>query len=270
MTANKFHEAVGHVYINSKTHLVDEKEYRRVIIKHGLTRLQCLIEEPLHSTMPPLSDGVFVRAQLVRSYGPDPFAEWLVLGMAKANEVEIRPFDLLPVTLCQNECVLGFFYQVNTTFKHPGLKRFLTDLFANPEFANALVMAPLNPWKAPRAHGIFEEVVYALLRLDENPFLTEHQKEVARVAVIFSRAGRIWCGAKNPDQLAPPALRLNRQVVGWMSKNHPGVFQRLVDIWKLIDNPDAQPTSFLPNEMVVAVWMALELSREVLEPELTD
>jgi hypothetical protein len=266
----KYQEVVGHAKTEFGIHNIDGMNYLRVIIEYGMLRTRCLIEEEFYASLPLLPDGTFVRAQLKRNYVADPGAEWLILGMAKATEQEVRPFELLPVGLCRDDCLLGMFYCVDTSFTHPGLKKFLADVFADPEFGNAFVLAGMDPWKAPRAHGVFEEAVYATLRIEENPFLTIHQKEVARVAVLLNRAGRLWCGVKDPDRIGPPALRLNRQAVGWMSKNYPSIFQRLVDIWKLIDNPEARPSAYLPNDMIVAVWMALGLTREAVEPEEVD
>ncbi|MCE2990489.1 MAG: hypothetical protein ACK5UX_04840 [Burkholderiales bacterium] len=57
--------------------------------------------------------------------------------------------------------------------------------------------------------------------------------------------------------MAPQALSLNRHAIGWLSRTYPKLLQKLTDIWRRLNDPTAKTIGDLPDEVYVAVWMAL-------------
>jgi len=254
-----FMELEGRVYFEPCTVSDLGRTQVRLIVINQAWRVDCRVDDVFLASLPVFTDGAAVKVQ-VKRIKPACVHDWQVLGMVKSAEDKFSGLDLLPIWLCERQNVIDNYYEMDGIFNHPGLREFLWRAMANTDFAKAYVTAYRHTPMDQRPSGILQEAIWACEEIKRNPFLNDHQKELARVAALLHRPGRLWCGTPEPEIVGPPSLHLNRQAVGWMSKTYPEVFQKLVDIWQRIDNPSSKPKSNLPNDVYVAVWMALGLT----------
>jgi hypothetical protein len=232
----------------------DDETFRGLSISYLGKSFRCQIQTRLLDSPPIKLERVFVKAQLKRLGATE---EWEVLGMVQIPFEDFSKTIDLPYWECTAEESVELFPTMNHCFSIPGLQGFVNRVFERPEFARAFMTAQFYELGSDQPTNIFAEAARAVIAIENNPFLSHQQKEIARVAALLHRSGRQWSGGGNSDTVAPQALSMNRHAIGWLSRSYPKLLQKLADIWRRLNDPAAKTFSDLPEEVYVAVWMAL-------------
>jgi len=224
------------------------------------------VDQALLQSKPPLVDGDIYRCQLlnIRNSRIEVTDNWKLIGISPCENVKGIGLHMLPLSACVDQQLVDDFWLLDPMWKNPGLRDFVDRVFKDTVFALSWVLAPLNPHhESPTPSGLFAEAVAAAHQIQENPFLTDFQKELGIAAALLSRPGRAWVrsnqkheeqGKWNINRCPTFNPKAMRRLQLWF----PDIYTKLISIWTCLENPLTSDSHQGPNGALhVAIYMAL-------------
>jgi len=224
------------------------------------------VDQALLQSKPPLVDGDIYRCQLlnIRNAKNEVTDKWKMIGISTCENLKGIGLDMLPLSACVDQQLVDDFWLLDPAWKNPGLRDFVDRVFKDTVFALSWVLAPLNPHhESPTPSGLFAEAVAAAHQIQENPFLTDFQKELGIAAVLLSRPGCEWVRANQQDEESASwtinrCPRFNPRVMRRLQLWFPDIYTKLISIWTCLENPLTSDLHQGPKGALhVAIYLAL-------------